>query len=498
MHQPSFPRIGELFVERYQIEEVVGAGGFSQVYRAAQVDLGRSVAIKVLKSIVDPTKSADERAQKFEQVSRRFEREAKLISRLKDRNTVMMYDYGTTEDGLLFMVLEYVDGITVSELLHRDGSLEPERVVKILRQALTSLHEAHTLGVLHRDVKPGNIMVYDHVGRSDQVKVLDFGIAKTVDGADGTNEMTSGDVTADDVLVGTPRYMSPEQIRGKNLAASSDIYSLGLVAYEMLNGTKAVDADSSLRIIARHLDTDPIHLPPDMSVPSRLRGIINKMLVKDPDDRHASCEEVIRELEQWDQDVATSHEATMTAEHSAFSGEVRPESSRSGNRFVIAGIVALLLVIVGLVTLPSMLKDVPSAEDASPGVPSTETSGGPGAVAVAKPGAGPSAAEETDEISAEKAADDEEPGVAEATVSEQTAVAREAAAAAAAAAVAQKRASAPDAAEQEQAETKEESQRARAGAERRRTARKTKDERGAGNSANVEDEEPIFKPFPVD
>jgi serine/threonine-protein kinase len=359
MQQAEFPRIGELFVGRYEIQSVIGTGGFSQVYRARQTDLGREVAIKVLKPVTDPKKSEAEREKKFDHVSRRFEREARLISRLKDRNTVVMYDYGSTDDGLLYMVLEYVAGITISELLQTSGPLAPERVVKIVRQALTSLHEAHMLGVLHRDIKPGNIMVYEHVGRADQVKVLDFGIAKTVDRADGSNLTTSSDVTADGVLVGTPRYMSPEQIRGKKLGAGSDIYSLGLVAYEMLMGMKAVDADSSLRIIARHLDTDPIGLPSAMTVPRRLRSIINKMLLKDPADRYASCEEVLHDLETWDHEpqLPGPTDPTTTTDASIADEVVEPPApSSSSTRWLGIGITVLILAIVAM-TVPWLLRE---------------------------------------------------------------------------------------------------------------------------------------------
>ena len=357
MHEPQFPRIGELFVGRYRIDSVVGAGGFSQVYRAKQIDLGRDVAIKVLKPVRDDSKSESEREAKFEQVARRFEREARLISRLKDRNTVIMYDHGRTHDGLLFMVLEYVDGRTVSDLIAETGPLAPDRVVKILEQALTSLHEAHSLGVLHRDIKPGNIMVYEHVGRADQVKVLDFGIAKAVDRSD-TGERghtTSSDVTADGVLVGTPRYMSPEQIRGKTLGPGSDIYSLGLVTFEMLNGTKAVDADSSLRIIARHLDTDPILVPDDLPIPLTLRAIVNRMLLKDPAARYASCDEVLHDLAAWnvDRGVPTRFEPTLTVASSGMKVQTAPAP---GPRALLVGI-AVLAVAVAAMTVPLLLKE---------------------------------------------------------------------------------------------------------------------------------------------
>ncbi|MEZ4458684.1 MAG: serine/threonine-protein kinase [bacterium] len=183
---------------------------------------------------------------------------------MRDPHTVAVHDYGRTESGLLFMVLEYVDGKTLFQLIRESGAIAPERVVKMLRQCLLSLQEAHALGVLHRDIKPANIMVYEHIGRADQIKVLDFGIAKLV----GSETNKSTEMTAEDVLVGTPRYMSPEQIRGETeLTASADIYSLGLVMYELLTGTRAIDVESSMGIIARHLDPDPLLIPLNAPIP---------------------------------------------------------------------------------------------------------------------------------------------------------------------------------------------------------------------------------------
>ena len=298
----NFPEIGDVFRGRYKILDIVGQGGFSRVYHASQVDLGRSVAIKILKPTNDESKPLDLQKKKFESVSRRFEREARLISKLRDPHTVVMHDYGRTGDGLFFMVLEYVDGLTIGELIERDGALAPKRVVKILSQALSSLHEAHAMGVLHRDIKPGNIMVFEHVGRADNVKVLDFGIAKTIDEA-SKEKTNSSELTAEGILVGTPRYMSPEQIRGSTeLGPPTDLYSLGLVAYEMLMGVKAIPAESSIKIISRHLDTDPIELPHDVVIPRGLRSIVNRMLAKSVDERFQSCAEVLKQLEEWNAD----------------------------------------------------------------------------------------------------------------------------------------------------------------------------------------------------
>src|SRR5690606_38246189 len=147
----------------------------------------------------------------LERVSFRFQQEARLVSRLRSPFTITMYDYGRTPSGLLYMVLEYVSGQSIAELLAGGAPVAPQRVVKILNQILISLHEAHALGMLHRDLKPANIMVYEHLGQADQVKLLDFGIAKVIG---DSHQQRNIDLTSDGNIIGTPRYMSPEQIRG--------------------------------------------------------------------------------------------------------------------------------------------------------------------------------------------------------------------------------------------------------------------------------------------
>ncbi len=302
----TYPIPGQLFTGRYEIQAVVGAGGFSRVYLAVQTELDRPVAIKVLKP--HEKTSDEEAADQFDHVISRFRQEAKLISRLKDQNTVVIYDYGSTDDGLLYMVMEYVDGLTLRQLT-KGQPLEAERVVYILRQVLSSLEEAHTLGVLHRDVKPANIMVYEHAGRRDQVKLLDFGIAKVLEKE--SRPVTKMDLTGDGMLVGTPRYMSPEQIRGEELTPASDLYSLGLVVYELLVGTKAVNSDSSISIISRHLDPEPIAVPPDLEIPDRLRQIVDRMLSKSPTLRYETCKALLEDLRDWDRYLDDSMDDTV-------------------------------------------------------------------------------------------------------------------------------------------------------------------------------------------
>lgn len=282
----TFPKSGELFEGRYRVGPMIGAGGFARVYRAHQEDLGREVALKIL--------TPGEEGSYDDKLVERFNQEARVVSRLRDPHTITMFDYGRTNTGLLYMVFEYVNGVSLSKLIATEAPLSPARAVKILRQVLSSLEEAHALGMLHRDIKPGNIMVFEHVGRPDQVKLLDFGIAKM------TGSQVKADLTADGALIGTPRYMSPEQIRGEDLSPRSDVYSMGLVAYELLMGRKAIESNSSVTIIGKQLDPTSFALPPMTNVPEGLRRVVNKMMAKDAEQRFATCSEVLQALEKWD------------------------------------------------------------------------------------------------------------------------------------------------------------------------------------------------------
>ncbi|QED27255.1 protein kinase [Microvenator marinus] len=283
----TFPKSGELFEGRYRVGPMIGAGGFARVYKAHQEDLGREVALKIL--------TPGEEGNYDEKLVERFNQEARVVSKLRDPHTITMFDYGRTNTGLLYMVFEYVNGVSLSKLIATEAPLAPARAVKILRQVLSSLEEAHALGMLHRDIKPGNIMVFEHVGRPDQVKLLDFGIAKM------TGSQVKADLTADGALIGTPRYMSPEQIRGEDLSPRSDVYSMGLVAYELLMGRKAIESNSSVTIIGKQLDPTSFALPPMTNVPEGLRRVVNKMMAKDVEQRFTTCSEVLEALETWDE-----------------------------------------------------------------------------------------------------------------------------------------------------------------------------------------------------
>ena len=212
---------------RFRIEELIGEGGFSTVFRAIQESVGRPVAIKVMKTDVG-AKGKGQRKARLDKLIARFRREARIVARLKSPATVTLHDFGRTEQNDIYMVLEYVDGTPLTRL--RGERWEPARVVTVLEQALESVGEAHEHGIIHRDIKPGNLMLYEHLGTGDRLKILDFGIAKVLRALD---KETLQQITGETKMVGTPRYLAPENAMNREPGPAADIYALGVVAYEL-------------------------------------------------------------------------------------------------------------------------------------------------------------------------------------------------------------------------------------------------------------------------
>lgn len=292
------PQPGDIFEGKYRIDSVLGVGGFAHVYRATQLDLGRPVALKVLKPFAPP-RSGDAEAAEDVWI-KRFRREAQLVAQLRDPHTITMYEYGQADSGMSYMAFEFVSGKSLDVVLKESGPLSAKRVATILAQALESLAEAHEYGVLHRDIKPANILVYEHLGKTDRVKVLDFGIAKPL--ADET-DLTSSDLTQAGMIVGTPSYMAPEQLTGEGIGPASDIYSMGLVAFELLTGGKAAAGPTTMTIISKQLSPEIFKVPADLDVPAGLRSIINCMLAKNLQTRFKTAGEVVALLEKWDSET---------------------------------------------------------------------------------------------------------------------------------------------------------------------------------------------------
>ncbi len=271
--------IGRVFDSRYQITALVGRGGMGTVYKAVHVAMNQVVALKVLHREM----SKDER-----QVQR-FYQEARASSRLRHPNTIKVFDFGRSDDGHLYLAMEYLEGETLTQLLRREGALPVRRALNIARQVAKSLAEAHANGIVHRDLKPDNIFVTQIYGEEDFVKVLDFGVAKFFQG-----HPEYGALTQAGLVCGTPMYLSPEQALGRTLDGRSDLYSLGVILYEMLAGAPPFRAETPVALVMRHIHDPP---PPlgegSAGIPEPVRELVFTLLDKDRDRRPASAEVLI-------------------------------------------------------------------------------------------------------------------------------------------------------------------------------------------------------------
>ena len=262
---------------KYRILEELGAGGFATVYKAVDTTLDREVALKIL----HPHNVSDET------IVARFRREAEACSKLRDPHTVTTYDFDETPDGILYLAMELLRGRSLHNVQKTDGLLPHARVLKILDQVAASLTEAHQNGIVHRDMKPENVIIETRAGE-DHVKVLDFGIAKVM-----SDERTVPALTAVGQTLGTLEFMSPEQLRGQALDGRSDIYALGMMAYEMLTGGLPFKSvKSPIDIINFHMKQEPpppSTLTDKAAIPKAVDEIILKMVAKDRDHRFADA-----------------------------------------------------------------------------------------------------------------------------------------------------------------------------------------------------------------
>jgi serine/threonine-protein kinase len=254
---------------QYTLEERLGEGGMGTVYRARHALLRRPTAVKLLR----PERTS-------ERALLRFEREVRLTSQLNHPNTVSIYDYGRTANGVFYYAMEYLDGLDLQRLIEVDGPQPPARVIHVLRQVCGALNEAHGLGLIHRDIKPANIIVCEHGGARDVVKVVDFGLVKTF-------EADEPDLSVAEVIVGTPHFLAPEAIRSPSAVdARTDIYSLGAVAYFLLAGTYVFEGDGVMDVCLHHLNTQPLALSKRApAVPAALEAVVMRCLAKDPAER---------------------------------------------------------------------------------------------------------------------------------------------------------------------------------------------------------------------
>ena len=280
----SDPFVGRTLADRYVVEEKLGRGGYGAVYRARHVETGGAVAVKLVRAdLVDD-----------EMVIRRFYIEAQNTHKLHHPNTVRVADFGRTPDGVLYLVMEFVKGVSLQQLIRAEGPLAPDRAVRIIVQVLKSLGEAHGYKLVHRDVKPQNIMLIDQFGEPDFVKLLDFGISRALD---STGASTKG-------LLGTPRYMAPEQWRSLPVDGRTDLYAAGCILYEMLTRRFPFEVGHSrgkelaVAYMTAHVAKPPTPLDTFLGdqFPRELGKLVMEMLAKKKADRPANAETVLKRL----------------------------------------------------------------------------------------------------------------------------------------------------------------------------------------------------------
>jgi serine/threonine-protein kinase len=268
---------------QYRLTKRLGAGGMGEVYLAEHRLLRRPCAVKLIR----PERLGDPRSRRL------FEEEVQATATLTHPNTVEIYDYGHAEDGTFYYVMEYLPGLSLQDLVHRHGPLPPGRTVFLLRQVCDALGEAHALGLIHRDVKPGNILVCQRGGSADVAKLLDFGLVQTYGG-----QPQDEDEAGPRAVVGTPAYLSPEQAAARDrLDGRSDLYSVGAVAYFLLTGQPPFARGGVLQVLEAHRSEQarfPAHL--EQQLPADLQAVVLRCLEKDPADRFADAASLERAL----------------------------------------------------------------------------------------------------------------------------------------------------------------------------------------------------------
>jgi serine/threonine protein kinase len=283
-------RVGTLVDGRYRVLEVLGSGGMGVVYLAEHVHIQRKVALKLLHSVLT----------QFPEVGARFEREAVAIGRIDHPNCVGISDFGRLDDGSMYLVMDLVDGESLGEILDREERLPWRRALAIGRHVLRGIGHAHEVGVVHRDIKPDNIIVAPRGGDLDAATIVDFGIAKLVDGG-GPAQPGYRPITQQGTAFGTPTYMSPEQAAGGAIDGRADLYSLSVVMYELIAGRPPFLGDTGLDVVAMHLRAEPprfAELDAPVAVPAAVERVLRRGLAKAPADRFAAASEYLAAIDR--------------------------------------------------------------------------------------------------------------------------------------------------------------------------------------------------------
>ena len=275
---PSDPFIGTIIAGRYVIEELLGVGGMGSVYRARHQFIGRHVALKFL----------DLSLTKNERLRKRFLGEARAANQINHEHIIDITDFGETEDGIIYMVMEYLEGTTLEEEIEK-GPLELRRALRIALQVALGLGRAHELGVVHRDIKPGNIHLSRRGMERDFVKILDFGVARIEHDAR---------ITGQNMIVGTPEYIAPEQIRSAAPTPSSDLYSLGCVLFEMLTGKIPFEGKTTVLLVKHLNDAPPVPSQLNPALPPEVDALVLRLLQKKPEQRHRDAYHLVQDVQR--------------------------------------------------------------------------------------------------------------------------------------------------------------------------------------------------------
>ncbi|MEZ4435817.1 MAG: serine/threonine-protein kinase, partial [bacterium] len=344
--------VGRLLGGRYRIERLIGSGGFGAVYKATHVALARPVAIKTCLH-ASPAMHA------------RFVQEARLQARLRHPRCVTLLEFGEEPDGIFYMVQEFVEGQNLSQILRTHGPLAPGRALAVTAEVLDALHAAHRLGVVHRDIKPSNVMLTRDIDDQEEVRLIDFGIAKAVE------ETVEGEsLTHTGAMLGTPSYMAPEQIRHEPIGPTTDLYAVGAMLYRLCAGHGPFDAPFGYEILRMHLFEPPPSLP--FHAPA-LDAVIARAMAKAPADRYPSAQAMRAAIEALDGldgigSITMSErtlddalppgmrpaptDGTLTNARGEIDPASRPTSPRPGRRAAVIALVALAAALVFWPTAP--------------------------------------------------------------------------------------------------------------------------------------------------
>jgi serine/threonine-protein kinase len=274
------PNIGRVLAEQYRVDSLLERGGMGAIYRGTQLSVGRPVAVKMIAADVE--RSAEHIA--------RFRREAEAMAKLRHPNTVRLFDFGVTDEGQLYMIMELLVGLDLADHLAHTRTLTLPQALGIVRQIAQSLSEAHAQGIVHRDLKPGNIFLSRIAGGDSIVKVMDFGIAGIADDSARTH------LTQNGAILGTAAYMSPEQAQGFPVDGRADLYSVGLLLFEMLAGRSPFEASSTVSLLVAQMTVTPppiAEVCPELAEPERVQALLDRLLAKDPEQRLGSAAELI-------------------------------------------------------------------------------------------------------------------------------------------------------------------------------------------------------------